>query len=1505
MSGRIAVTASGEVAANHDDGFQTVGKGFKINRSFPPPKISFVSNVVSNPFDILSQNEEVCDGLNLEASTSEPCHIDKDPVASLHNLGHTNPSPILSASHGPLNNFDQEELIDVVILEGSTDNTNMFFTQDPVNFQNLGSDQVGTSEKKGMDNQAYYSADELEGFDNYNSDGSVHSGKSLPDQPFPDHVPVSKVVGTEMILFKNKHSNPAPVSKKGRKKFIKNMHETSNILDKRTRSGAIHNDYVCANVSNHIWDLWDDLLSVSQNQVPWMVGGDFNIILQPEEKKGGACPIQSDMEEFSDCLLNCNLSDVGYAGTPFTWYRDGVWQRLDRILVSPEWYSSFPSMSTRHLPKYQSDHNSLLCQFDHNIAIRKTSFRFQNMWVKHHLFLPTVQESWGIHTFSRGMFKLSEKLVRLKYTLKEWNTHHFGNIFNKIDQAQYAVEVAEKDFDLDPSPSNRSYLNKMNANLTLTLSMEEDFWKQKANMKWMLEGERNSKFFHNLVKKKRQKNFLHCIRDNGCLITNPEDIQVSAVNYFSNCFAEQIPILDEIDPNLVPKIITHDQNNMLCFTPTIDEIRSCVFDMEGDSVAGPDGFGIKFFQICWDIISSDVFDAVVDFFSGSPMPRAFTTTTISLIPKNNNPQSWKDFRPISLCNSTYKIISKILSKRLASILPSFINSAQSGFIKGRNITDNILTAHEVTHDISQSMTNTIIKLDMEKAYDRINWNFIFQVMTRFGFSVAWVNFIKSCISNCWFSILVNGQSAGFFKSDRGIRQGDPLSPLIFAIAADYFSRSIDKMFDRNPTMFYKIKKNVKITHLAYADDILIFLNATKKNLHLLNNCLTHYENVSGQKVNNFKSNFIMYKPTPQVASWVQRISGFKNATLPVMYLGVPLWKGFQSFEMYSPLISKIKTKILNWNHHLLSTGGRLELIKSVLNSIAFFSLQVLKPPENVIIALERIFNKFLWGTSDNRRRLHWAAWSRLCYPTDEGGLGCRDLHDLIRAGICKMWWRFRTSDNIWSNFLMNKYCPRLHPMTIKLSLKSSHVWKNLCDVRSFANTKIFWHSGNGNVSFWHDSWCDMSPLNDFFNNKSRDTIQNYWIYGKWDRRKIRGKLSSGLCDHICSFPTSTKGILPSWTLSPNGAFDFKSTWQFVRKKKPLNNILRFCWNPIITPTISVFMVRLVNKWIPTPDGLLRRGIYATNFCYCCNDDENIPHLFIHGPVANKVWTYFHNLAGIRCLNTSNINLILANWFGKAKGKIHIFHIIPILIVWFLWCCRNDRRVDNVPFTANRVCERIWNYINTFNHKVIFKYKKFWMGAALIADRVGVIAAPKTFFKCCSVRWSRPQSGWWKLNTDGAARGNPGDAAAGGIIRDHMGKPLIMFSEFLGVRSNNFAELYAIWRGLEFCIDNHFDKVCVEVDSKIALSLIEHATTTHWQLQSIISKIRDFRGSIEIRFSHIFREGNAVADWLANLGCDRKDFFLQDVFSISGKLLGLIKLDKMSYPYIRCKKIYIS
>ncbi|KAL6576884.1 hypothetical protein OROMI_011160 [Orobanche minor] len=646
----------------------------------------------------------------------------------------------------------------------------------------------------------------------------------------------------------------------------------------------------------------------------------------------------------------------------------------------------------------------------------------------------------------------------------------------------------------------------------------------------------------------------------------------------------------------------------------------------------------------------------------------------------------------------------------------------------------------------------------------------------------------------------------------------------------------------------------------------------------------------------------MNKPTLEVVDWVHRISGFNKADLPIMYLGVPLWKGFQNFDMYGPLLSKIKNKILTWNHHLLSTGGRLELIKSVLNSIDLYCLQVLKPPENVIIAIERLFNKFLWGTNDNRRRLHWAAWSRLCYPKDEGGFGCRDLHDIIKAGEIKLWWRFRTIDNIWSNFLRKKYCSRLHPMIIKLNPKSSPVWKNLCGIRAVANDKFFWHSGNGMVSFWHDRWCEFS-LTNYHANKSKDTISCFWKNGKWDRKKISDKLPSGLCDHICSFPTSPNGIQPVWTLSSNGIFNFKTSWEFSRKKKPPDNILRFCWNPLITPTISVFMVRVFNNWIPTPDGLARRGIIATNACYCCDGVESLPHLFLNGPVAKEVWKVFHKLSGIKFLESSNFKLIIANWFGKTKGKIHIYHIIPILSLWFIWCCRNDKRVDNVPFTTKRVCERISKYISTLTLKGISK-RLFWKGADSIAAFLGINMVSKPTYIIGAVRWYKPVVGCFKINTDGASKGNPGIAAAGGVIRNHLGHPIFMFSEFLGDRSNNFAEIYAIWRGLEFCHEQKIFKVWVEVDSKIALHLIEHSISCHWEIQGLIFKIRGFMEKMDIHFSHIFREGNAVADFLANQGCERRDFYIHDITQLKGRILGLIKLDKISYPYIRSKKYYV-
>lgn len=181
------------------------------------------------------------------------------------------------------------------------------------------------------------------------------------------------------------------------------------------------------------------------------------------------------------------------------------------------------------------------------------------------------------------------------------------------------------------------------------------------------------------------------------------------------------------------------------------------------------------------IIKFDVIEAVQDFFKGAVLPQAYTSTTLVLIPKIPKPSSFGDMRPISLCNFTYKIISKILTDRLATILPMLISHEQTGFVKGRLIHENIALAHELAADLDKKTFggNVIFKVDMAKAYDRMEWEFLIAVMTKFAFSPHWCNLVHACISNCWYTISFLSKLSGYFKSYRGVRQGCCFSPPLY------------------------------------------------------------------------------------------------------------------------------------------------------------------------------------------------------------------------------------------------------------------------------------------------------------------------------------------------------------------------------------------------------------------------------------------------------------------------------------------------------------------------------------------------------------------------------------------------------------------------------------------------------------------------------------------------------------------------------------------------------
>ncbi|KAL0290651.1 UNVERIFIED_CONTAM: hypothetical protein Sradi_7046000 [Sesamum radiatum] len=323
----------------------------------------------------------------------------------------------------------------------------------------------------------------------------------------------------------------------------------------------------------------------------------------------------------------------------------------------------------------------------------------------------------------------------------------------------------------------------------------------------------------------------------------------------------------------------------------------------------------QFFQKCWDFIKNDIQEAVRDFFCGTPMPRSFKATTIVLIPKVESPQTWSDFRPISLCNVTNKILSKLLYKKLSLSLPNLISPSQSGFVTGR-----------------------------------------------------FLSLIKHAIKDCWFTVLVNGETAGFFKSTRGLRQGDPISPALFIIAAEALSKGIDHLFNGNPDMYFQAKCEVKISHLSYADDVIIFTNCKEAGLLRLMNFLRKFEEQSGQQINQAKSAFIPGRKANLIANRIKNITGFSMKALPITYLGAPLYKGNKRKVLYENLIDKVRNRISGWENCHLSYGGRLLLIKTVLSSMPIYLLQVLNPPVSTIQKLERLFARFFWGSTTEQRK---------------------------------------------------------------------------------------------------------------------------------------------------------------------------------------------------------------------------------------------------------------------------------------------------------------------------------------------------------------------------------------------------------------------------------------------------------------------------------------------------------------------------------------------------------
>ncbi|XP_027072036.2 uncharacterized protein [Coffea arabica] len=1194
-------------------------------------------------------------------------------------------------------------------------------------------------------------------------------------------------------------------------------------------------------------ELWADLRALQVLGLPLLFHGDFN---------------------------DLDLTDVGFSGNQFTWCnnrqgRARVWKRLDRVLVDRDWLGSGVVPSVHHLARTASDHSPLLVSYLISSSSSPRSFRFQDVWLRHASFKGVVQEAWLSGSTGRPMRRFLHKLKAVKAALTVWNKNVFGNVFDAVKQAEEEVAQLEAEAAARPSPEVDLWLVQASSVLKEALLRQAIFWRQKSRLRWLKEGDANSKFFHSYVRQRRVKVRIHRLQtSSGAWTDDVGSIHAMAETFFSDLFT-QGP-LDQVtgdELSRIPTILSEDDILDLERLPTAEEVRGAVFSLDRDSCSGPDGFPGSFYQACWDIIGGDLSDAVADFFVGADLPCGISATLLALIPKQSAPKTFADFRPISLCNFSNKIISKILAARLEKVLPRLISPQQSGFVKGRAISDNILLAQEMISRIGRKVrgSNVVLKLDMAKAYDRVSWMFLLSVMRKFGFGEVWLDMVWHLVSSCHFSVLINGGPVGFFRSTRGLRQGDPLSPALFIIMAEFLSRGLESLPLSSGFIPYSVPSGGSPpVHLGYADDVIIFCNGGRASVRKVMGVLTDYQRVSGQLVNASKSCCLLSKKVSGLRSRrVAEETGFARKSLPITYLGCPLYEGRRSKSLFAGIIDKVQARLLSWQNRWLSMGARLILIRHVLTSIPVHLLAVLEPTRGAIWEIERMFARFFLG--DNH--FHWCGWSKVCFPVEEGGLGVRSLQSISKAFSCKLWWRFHQQDSLWVRFLSSLYLRGGHPNQVVVGPPRSAICQRLFQVREQMELQIRWDVSLGDCYFWWDNWSCLGPLGWRFPDLSSDQkVSDFCVQGSWDWVCLSSFLPTEILE-VMGETFMCFGDLPDqpcWQLASSGSFSTASAYQLVRRAGVKSLVFRSLWDSSIPLKVSCFAWRLFSGRLPLDDVLRTRCRFAgpSQCPLCLAAQETADHLFSSCLVAQAVWSFFEYRLGIP-MASCGYRTRCMTWWSQPVSKMSIwwlYRILSLIILWFLWKTSNKWRFDGIKWYVQTLCYSI-------SHELWLICSVKFPGRSLPPEFGGLVSAISGIQRPLSstlVSWEFPQNGFVKLNTDGSSSSTAGASGIGGILRRSDGSFLGAFAAKLPLVDSLQAEAYAMLHGLQLCQQMGFSMVQVESDSQVLVRVVAGSFSIPWAVRPLIRAIRAIL-PLGVRLSHCFREANTVADSLAAVG----------------------------------------
>ena len=422
------------------------------------------------------------------------------------------------------------------------------------------------------------------------------------------------------------------------------------------------------------WALLNHLRSIVDG--PWCCVDDFNAILHSSEKKSKYPPQFKQMDDFRNLLDDCRLADLGFVGYPYAWNNkrpglENTQERLDRVVANTGWREKFHASSVLHLFSHAFDHRPLLLLAKSDLRHRgksTRSFRFEEAWLMRADCEEVITEAWGsVDSLDSGLRCIKKKISRCGSILQAWGASDTNPDVAEIKRVQKKVEELSM---AELTEANKSEFLVASKILDDLLLKQEFYWAQRSRVAWLKHGDKNTKFFHSKASQRQRRNFIHGVRDNNNIwVEEPEEVADVAIDDFESIFHSGSCRRMEDCLDAVQQKVTPAMQEVLSSTFIAEEIKTALFQMGPTKALGPDNMNALFYQKYWHVVGDDMIAAVLDFLNSGNMIPEINYTHIVLIPKVKFLEKNSDFRPISLCNVIYKIISKVLANKLKQILP--------------------------------------------------------------------------------------------------------------------------------------------------------------------------------------------------------------------------------------------------------------------------------------------------------------------------------------------------------------------------------------------------------------------------------------------------------------------------------------------------------------------------------------------------------------------------------------------------------------------------------------------------------------------------------------------------------------------------------------------------------------------------------------------------------------------------------------------------------------------